>query len=154
MYSHAPNDYRCPFCVYARGESDGRVGQEHVVERTPVTLTYVSPKWWPNNEGALLVISTEHHENLYVLPDELGVPMQRAARRAALALKAAYGCEGVSTRQHNAPAGNQDVWHYHLHVFPRYPDDGLYGSGGDWADPREMADRAERLRAVYTQMED
>ncbi len=41
-------------------------------------------------------------------------------------MKAAYGCDGVSTRQHNEPAGNQDVWHFHLHVFPRYVDDQLY----------------------------
>jgi hypothetical protein len=31
-------------------------------------------------------------------------------------------------RQHNEPAGNQEVWHYHLHVFPRYARDDLYGS--------------------------
>lgn len=75
MYSHAPQAYRCPFCAYVRGDGDDRVGQEHVVERTDATLTYVSPKWWPNNEGAVLVIPTEHHENLYTLPDELGVSM-------------------------------------------------------------------------------
>lgn len=154
MYSHAPQGYGCPFCAYARGDGDDRVGQEHVVERTPTTLTYVSPKWWPNNHGALLVIPIEHHENLYVMPDGLGGPMQRAARRAALALKAAYGCEGVSTRQHNEPSGNQDVWHYHVHVFPRYEDDGLYGGRGVWADRGEMTVRAERLRVVYSQVED
>jgi hypothetical protein len=42
-------------------------------------------------------------------------------------MRDAFGCEGISTRQHNGPAGNQDVWHFHLHVFPRYPNDGLCG---------------------------
>jgi hypothetical protein len=41
MPSHAPADYRCPFCAYVRGEADERVGPEHVVERTAQTLTYV-----------------------------------------------------------------------------------------------------------------
>ncbi|HEX3722191.1 MAG TPA: hypothetical protein VHV31_05340, partial [Nitrolancea sp.] len=36
------------------------------------------------------------------------------------------GCDGTSFRQHNEPAGNQEIWHYHLHVFPRYVDDDLY----------------------------
>jgi histidine triad (HIT) family protein len=152
MYSHAPAGYRCPFCAYVRGEGDDRVGPEHVVERTAATLTYVSPKWWPNNAGAVLVIPTDHHENLYELPDSFGEPLLRAQRRAALALKAAYECAGVSTRQHNEPAGNQDVWHYHVHVFPRAVGDGLYGSRGDWADRTEMAGRAERLRKAYAQM--
>ncbi len=152
MYSHEPAGYRCPFCNYAGGGSDDRVGQEHVVERTPSTLTYVSPKWWPNNHGALLVIPTEHYENLYVMPDHLGMPLQRAMRRAALALRAAYGCDGVSTRQHNEPAGNQDVWHFHVHVFPRYVDDGLYGSHGVWADRDEMTARAVQLRDACAQL--
>jgi histidine triad (HIT) family protein len=36
-----------------------------VVERTPLTLAYVSPKWLPDNHGAVLVVPTAHHENLY-----------------------------------------------------------------------------------------
>ncbi len=34
----------------------------------------------------------------------------------------------VSTRQHNEPAGYQDAWHHHVHVFPRYPGDNLYNT--------------------------
>jgi histidine triad (HIT) family protein len=148
MHSHAPEGYACPFCRYVAGLGDERVQPTHFVERTPDTLTYVSPKWWPNNHGALLVIPTLHVENLYSLPDELGGPLLRATRRAALALKAAFDCDGVSTRQHNEPGGNQDVWHFHVHVFPRYEGDGLYGSKGAWADPAEMERRATLLRAA------
>ena len=54
-------------------------------------------------------------------------------------MKTAFGCPGVSTRQHNEPAGNQDVWHYHVHVFPRWHGDRLYGSEGGPADPAECA---------------
>ncbi len=149
MRRHAPADYSCPFCTYAGGGENPLVQQRHVVERTEQTLTFVSPRWWPENAGHVLVVPTAHYENLYELPDELGAPLLRATRRAALAMKRAYGCPGTSTRQHNEPAGNQDVWHYHVHVFPRYPGDGLYGARPEWAKPAEMATAADRLRAAY-----
>jgi len=41
-------------------------------------------------------------------------------------MKSSYKCDGISMRQHNEPAGNQDIWHYHLQVFPRYEGDNLY----------------------------
>ena len=153
MSRHAPAGYACPFCVYVAGGGCDRVGQEHVVERTESTLTYVSPKWWPRNPGNVLVIPTAHLENLYELPDTLGTPMQRAVRRAASALKSAYGCDGVSTRQHNEPAGNQDVWHYHVHVYPRWADDELYLSVGEWADRDAMTQRAAQVRRAYADLD-
>ena len=61
-------------------------------------------------------------------------------------MKSGYGCDGVSTRQHNEPAGYQDVWHYHLHVFPRFAGDELYGSRKCLMPPEERAAFAERLR--------
>lgn len=64
----------------------------------------------------------------------------------AMALKGAYACDGISTRQHNEPAGNQVVWHYHLHVFPRYNNDRLYTSTGYYTEPEERVPYAARLR--------
>ena len=51
-----------------------------------------------------------------------------ATIHTALAMKAVFQCDGVSTRQHNEPAGYQDVWHFHVHVFPRFHGDSLYTS--------------------------
>ena len=73
-----------------------------------------------------LIIPNQHFENIYDLPASLAGEIHRVARDIALALKATYACDGVSTRQHNELAGNQHVWHYHLHVFPRYGNDNLY----------------------------
>ena len=70
----------------------------------------------------------QHIENIYALSREQAGDVHEAARRVALAMKRAYSCDGVSTRQHNEPAGQQEVWHYHLHVFPRYDGDELYTS--------------------------
>ena len=126
VWSHEPPGYECPFCRIAAGHLPNRV-----VFRDDDVMVIVNIKWWPNNRGSVLVIPLDHHENVYLLPPELGTPMQRAIRDSALALKSAFQCDGVSTRQHNEPAGNQDVWHLHVHVFPRYHGDGLYGSRGE-----------------------
>ena len=72
---------------------------------------------------------------------------QALAKALALAMKEVYACDGVSTRQHNEPAGNQDVWHYHLHVTPRYTGDGFYASSRALMPADERAKHAQKLRA-------
>lgn len=144
MFSHEPPDYSCPFCRVASGvfpEDSVRV-----VHRYDKVFVQVNRKWWPRNRGGLLVIPLEHYENVYDLPPALGTNIQEAVRDAALALKELFECDGISTRQHNEPAGNQDVWHYHVHVFPRYEGDHLYGSRGVRADPAEISAVATALR--------
>lgn len=149
MFSHEPPDYECPFCGYAAGIFNDHVRASHVVEGTPESLSFVASRWWVNNEGHIIVIPRAHVENLYVIPDALAVPLMAALRRAALALKSAYGCAGTSVRQHNEPAGNQELWHLHFHVFPRYAGDELYGSPFRSAGHAEMDHRAALLRAAY-----
>jgi histidine triad (HIT) family protein len=143
LSSHAPPGYECPFCAIVAGAQDARV-----VLRTRTTTAFISRRWWANNAGHVIVVPNEHFENMYELPRELAGDIHESARRIALALKAAYGCDGVSTRQHNEPAGNQDVWHYHLHVFPRYEGDDLYGSPYRETTSEEQRPYAERLRAA------
>ena len=97
----------------------------------------------------VLVAANRHVENVYgVEDDELG-DVYRAAKAIALAIRETYGCDGTSMRQHNVPAGNQDVWHFHVHVFPRYEDDDLYLNllRVRWTTKDERAPYAERLRA-------
>lgn len=149
--SHAPADYDCPFCRLARDElaPDSWNATEDIILQTGRVTAFVSPVWWSRNPGHVLIVPDEHHENLYDLSDHLLSAVQVASRRVALAMKSAYGCDGVSTRQHNEPAGDQDVWHYHLHVFPRYPGDDLYTNQEKRrTTPEERAPYAERLRTA------
>ena len=146
MYNHEPPAYDCPFC---REDPARAVHPVHVLRRYDEVSVRLNPKWWRNNPGGLLVIPHAHHENVYDLPVDLGPPLQRAIRDSALALKRALGCAGVSTRQHNEPAGNQDVWHYHVHVFPRHHHDGLYGADARWATAAELADHAARISRAW-----
>jgi len=104
--SHEPPGYECPFCILMAGGQTSPSQQRHIVARTPETLTLVNPRFWPNDPGSLIVVPIEHHENLYVLPDEVGAAVHRAVGEAACALRLAYGCQGTSTRQDNEPAGH------------------------------------------------
>jgi histidine triad (HIT) family protein len=124
--SHEPTVYQCPFCMLQQGVFDERNQPTDVVGVTGLAYARIAPKWWLANPGALLVIPRRHHENLYDLPDDVGHEIWDLTRRVAVAMKKVYQCDGVSTRQHNEPAGDQDVWHLHVHVFPRYQGDQLY----------------------------
>jgi histidine triad (HIT) family protein len=149
MFNHAPADYRCPFCAVARGEftDDFPLSRpEDVIVRTDLATALVCHSTWPNNAGNALVVPNQHFENIYDLSLEYATEIHRLARVLSLAMKSVYGCSGVSTRQHNEPAGNQDVWHFHTHVFPRYTDDDLYKTDRQASAEVERADFAKRLR--------
>ena len=119
-----------------------------VVLRDPSTTAFVSPRWWEGNPGHVIVVPARHFPNLYETPDDALAAVYATAKRVAVALKKAYGCDGTSTRQHNDAAAGQEVWHFHVHVFPRYENDGLYARDGEhrWTTADERAPYAERLR--------
>ncbi|MBC8138476.1 MAG: HIT domain-containing protein [Fibrella sp.] len=146
---HAPDNYDCPFCRLTRGElTQGSLNAStDIVLQTGKVTAFVSPVWWSRNPGHVLVVPNEHFENLYMLPAAILSEVQATSQRIALAMKSAYNCAGISTRQHNEPAGNQDVWHYHLHVFPRYDCDNLYlNEEKRLTSPEERIPYAELLR--------
>lgn len=99
----------------------------------------------------MLVIPRTHVENVYTIEDELLAKLSILGKEVALGMKETYKCEGVSFRQHNEPSGGQDVWHYHLHVFPRYKDDDLYTNHKDarYTTAEERAPYASKLKEWF-----
>ncbi len=149
MHNHAPQNYVCPFCSLVQGiENEGTLSRpEDIIYQDEAVIAIVSSHQWPNNLGNVLVIPRDHHENIYDLPQELAARVQGVVKIVALALKEVYRCDGVSTRQHNEPAGNQDVWHYHVHVTPRYHGDDFYRTRREFMSPEARFEHAARLRA-------
>lgn len=139
MHNHQPTDYTCPFCRLLGGIDDEINRQEYIVYQDADTLAFVSPKWWINNPGNVLVVSKKHVENIYDIPTDLLGKVYATAKHMALAIRESYPAQGTSMRQHNEPAGNQDVWHFHVHVFPRYDHDELYKNHDNkhWVQPEE-----------------
>ena len=150
---HAPDGYECPFCRIARGTegSDLWTVQSDVFYRDAQVTAFINARWWVNNPGHAVVIPNEHIENIYELVPDIAVHVHEAARRIAIAFKQVYGCDGTSTRQHNEPAGYQEVWHYHPHVFPRYNGDALYERTADHrlTTAEERLPYADKLRVYF-----
>ena len=151
MYNHEPEGYDCPFCRIARGRDDEERRAVHpdVVYSNAYVTAFIAANWFRNNPGHVLIVPNRHVENLYDLPDDLSIAVHSLEREIALALKKVYECDGTSSRQHNEPAGFQHVWHYHLHVFPRYPGDDLYRSEFRGTSAEERLPYAEKLRAYF-----
>lgn len=155
MYAHAPKSYACPFCRLLAGENLGPHGSapSDIVYRTELVVAIVASKWWRTTKGHVLIIPTIHYENIFDLPPPLGAPIQQAAHDVALAMKQAYRCDGISTRQHNEPHGNQSVWHYHVHVYPRYRRDMLNLTWGRRTTADQRRPYADRLRLALTSLQ-
>lgn len=127
MYNHAPINYECPLCQIAKGQITNHGDQEKsVILRDDFLTVFIAGKWCKSNPGHVIVIPNKHIENIYDMPEEIGHKIFDMSKKVAIAFKEVYKCDGVSTIQHNEPAGNQDVFHFHLHVFPRYEGDNLY----------------------------
>ena len=118
MYNYAPEGYSCPFCRIAH---DGENNQ--IVYRDNAVTAFMSLHDAPNNLGQAVVIPDDHYENIYDLPAPAAAKIHECARAVAMAMKSAYNCDGISLRQNNGLHGGQDIWHYHLHIYPRYEGD-------------------------------
>ncbi len=151
MHTHMPSGYICPFCKVARGQHDGILtGACEVFYRDDMVTGFISAHFWKSNPGHALVIPNEPFGNIFSFPDEYALSVHRLARQIAIAMKLTYNCDGISTRQHNEPAGSQDVWHYHLHVFPRYENDKFYSCKKYYlASETEKKVYADRLKNYF-----
>jgi histidine triad (HIT) family protein len=145
MYNHEPLGYECPFCRIVKTASDVKSDKSptDIIYHSEMATGFLALGRWPQNPVDILVVPNRHIENLYDLPLNYVVPIHQATRAIAIGLKEVYRCDGISTRQHNEPAGNQDVWHYHVHITPRFSQDGFYKSC------RIDFPEAERLEAAH-----
>ena len=148
MYNHAPENYACPFCLLIAGTKNEHVHsvQSDIVYHDDAITAFISSGQWKNNHGNTIIVPNKHFENIYDLPIWYAQDIHRVAQMLALTMKAVYACDGISTRQHNEPAGSQDVWHYHLHVTPRYKDDNYYATQREPMSISERANHAEKIR--------
>lgn len=153
MYNHTPENYKCPFCAIAKGTLNENIltKQADIIYKDTFITAFISAGWWPNNKGHVIIIPNDHYENIYELQSELSHKIHDFAKEVAIAFKKVYECDGVSTRQHNEPSGDQDVWHYHLHVFPRYKNDRLYLTERTYSQPEERIPYAVKLRSYLGQ---
>jgi len=150
MYTHAPLNYDCPYCRFVQniGDAQNFTKQTDKIFQNEHVTAFLAARMIPNNPGHVLIIPNEHFENIYDLPVTLALEIQVLGKAVALAMKAAYACDGVTLRQHNEPSGGQHIWHYHLHVIPRYEDDGYDHSRKQTFLPDQRAFYVEKLQSL------
>ena len=100
----------------------------------------------PAVKGHSLIIPKQHADNLYEVDDETAAKLMPLAKKVANSMKKTFNCDGVNVLQNNEPAAGQTVFHLHVHVIPRYKEDGV---GLTWkqltTDPDEQTEIAEKL---------
>lgn len=109
-------DGNCIFCKIAAGEIPSRTIRE--TEEFRVVLDVA-----PATKGHALILPKNHYRNLLDLPQEMAQKAMVLAKETALSMKESLGCDGINLVQNNEEAAGQTVFHFHLHVIPRYEKD-------------------------------
>jgi histidine triad (HIT) family protein len=100
------------------------------------------------NPGHVLVAAKAHAENIYALNDAQAGAVFRAVAKVARAVRDAFTPQGLSVYQANGTAAGQTVFHFHMHLVPRYENDGMNLTWPVKNPPREQLEaNAAKIRA-------
>ena len=134
-------DADCIFCKIVAGEIPS-----HKLAEDDKTLSFMDINPW--TRGHALVIPKNHSRNLYDIDADDLAAMHAAAQALARRMRDRLECEGVNVLQSSEPVAMQTVFHTHVHVIPRYSDDGLQmPAHPKQVDHDELAGIAEQIRA-------
>ncbi|MBR1703685.1 MAG: HIT family protein [Lachnospiraceae bacterium] len=107
----------CIFCKIANGEIPSRTVYEDEKFRVILDLG-------PATKGHALILPKEHADNLFELPEEIAAEVLPVAKKVADKIKANLHCDGLNLVQNNGEIAGQTVMHFHMHMIPRYENDG------------------------------
>lgn len=129
-------DDNCIFCKIAEGEIPSATLFEDEDFRVILDLG-------PASKGHALILPKEHYANLYELSDELAAKAMVLAKKMITRMQKVLNCDGYNIVQNNGEPAGQTVFHFHMHLIPRYEGDsvGLGWHMGELTD----ADRDEIL---------
>jgi histidine triad (HIT) family protein len=129
----------CIFCIIAR-----RAGGTEYVYEDERTVAFLDI--FPAADGHVLVIPRAHADDIHSADPADIAAVAQTAQLMAGRVSGALGSDGVTITQANGAAAGQTVFHYHVHVIPRFDGDALRTM---WTptlpDPAELAAMAERL---------
>ena len=140
--NHSPDS--CIFCAIIAGQAPAEVvyEDEHALAFLDIN---------PATRGHVLVVSKTHARDIFDITEEDAGNVMRAVVRVARAVDEALHPDGVNLIQANRRAAFQSVFHFHVHVIPRWWDDGI---APPWkhkqGDPRRLRETAEIIRAAMS----
>lgn len=108
----------CIFCRIADGEIPSATLYEDDEFRVILDVG-------PASKGHALILPKNHYKDLYEIPEEV---LKRAiilAKKMTAVMTEALGCDGFNLVQNNGEAAGQTVFHFHIHLIPRYVNDGV-----------------------------
>ena len=111
-------DEKCIFCKIANGEIPSATLYEDEDFRVILDLG-------PASKGHALILPKEHYKDLYHLDDEIAAKALVLAKRMITKLTEVLGCEGYNIVQNNGELAGQTVFHFHMHLIPRYKNDNV-----------------------------
>lgn len=127
-------DCNCIFCKIANGEIPSTTLYEDKDFRVILDLG-------PATRGHALLLPKEHYANLFELDDALASKALVTAKMVAAKMKNALHSDGFNLVQNNGEAAGQTVFHFHMHLIPRYENDqaGILWEPGETT-PEDMAE--------------
>ena len=128
----------CIFCKIANGEIPSRTLYEDEKFRVILDLS-------PATRGHALIMPKDHASNLYELSEESAGAVMVLAKKLAAVMKERLQCDGLNLVQNNGETAGQTVAHFHLHMIPRYVNDGqMLGWVPGKASPEDL-DEVKRI---------
>lgn len=109
-------DENCIFCKLANGDIPTATVYEDEYLRAIMDAA-------PANKGHIIILPKSHAADIYELEDKYVSRAFVLAKKLAVALKKLTGCDGVNILQNNGEAAGQTVFHFHVHVIPRFKND-------------------------------
>ena len=127
-------DCNCIFCKIANCEIPSTTLYEDEDFRVILDLG-------PATRGHALLLPKNHFANLFELDDETAQKAILVAKKIAGKMKDALGADGFNLVQNNGEAAGQTVFHFHMHLIPRYENDnaGILWEPGETT-PEDMAE--------------
>ncbi len=106
----------CVFCKIANGEIPSATLYEDEEFRVILDIS-------PASRGHALILPKKHAADLYELPDGTASKVLILAKNIASKMKDVLGCDGLNLVQNNGEMAGQTVFHFHMHIIPRYKGD-------------------------------
>ena len=108
----------CIFCKLANGDIPTNALYEDDIVKAIFDLS-------PASMGHIIIMPKEHFDNLYSIDEETAAHVFKVATRLAKAIKEALNCDGMNILQNNEEIAGQTVFHFHMHIIPRYLGDNV-----------------------------
>ena len=130
----------CIFCKIANGEIPSATLYEDEEFRVIMDLG-------PAAVGHSLILPKKHAPNLFELPDETAAKAIKVAKEVGKKLKDGLGADGLNVVQNNGEAAGQTVFHFHMHLIPRFTGD---HAGVTWTPGTLTDEDREKVLAIFS----